>query len=104
MNLDLSISSSTLTSCEKVVTLLQELGLRATVVETTSVIENHRRYDVEKGCLIKFNRFDKEALPGVWSTIKSEFDLTCAHVDVPGVYRGCIYSYLRPPACPDGEK
>ena len=39
---------------------------------------------------------DKKYIKGdVWAPLKTEFGLTCAHLDVAGHYQGCILKYPR---------
>ena len=36
----------------------------------------------------------------IWDSLRDQYGLTCAHLNVQGVYSGCILDYLRESRCP----
>ena len=36
--------------------------------------------------------------------LKSDYDLTCAHLEIPTKYSGCIFNYINPVKCPFSNK
>ena len=37
---------------------------------------------------------------GLWVELKNKFGLNCAHIEVEGKFKGCIYDYFRKSDCP----
>ena len=71
------------------------------VSENTSVVPYNGVYEIEKGCRISLNSHKPKLIDlKFWNSLKDEFGLTCAHLNVEGKFKGCIYDYLRDSACP----
>ena len=97
----LSISSYKITNCSEVVNTLKNLGIISQVNHNISIVKNNDKFITENGCNIKFIEFPKnQSLKNTWEILKINHELTCAHLEIPGKYTGCIYNYLRPSSCP----
>lgn len=97
----LSISSHKITDCSKVVNTLKKIGVISQVNHNTSIVKENNKFIIENGCNIKFIEFPKHlSLKNTWKILKNNHKLTCAHLEIPGKYTGCIYNYLRPTSCP----
>ena len=97
----LSISSKKITSCDIVADFLQKNKIMCSVSENTSVVPYNGVYKIEKGCQISLNSHKPDLIDlKFWNALKEEFGLTCAHLNVKGKFKGCIYDYLRESNCP----
>lgn len=101
----LAVSSSAwnnTNACNDVLHIMLKLGIMTSVTETQSVICNKERCWLEKGCSLTFGCITKKELgTKVWPELQHKYGISCAHLHVPGVYRGCILNYLRESKCPD---
>lgn len=87
-------------SCDKVVEILLNNGVSATVSETKTVMRNTKGLWIEPGCHIiihglKSSLFEEK----IWRPLKDTFGLHCAYLEIPGQYIGCILNFIRPSAC-----
>jgi hypothetical protein len=92
----LSISSSVLPNCEKVIRKLKKAGIVSSVAPIKSVRCNYGqcRCWVERGCRITLEEMRaKDIKSKVWVPFEKEFHLGCAHLSVPGQYEGCIHDF-----------
>ena len=97
----LSISSKKITNCDIVAAFLQKNKIMCSVSENTSVVPYNGVYEIEKGCRISLNSHKPKLIDlKFWNSLKDEFGLTCAHLNVEGKFKGCIYDYLGDSACP----
>ena len=100
----LSISSKKIKDCSTVINILKKQGIISQVNHNVSIIDetnNNKNIIIENGCNIKFITFPKnQSLQSIWEVLRKKYNLTCAHLEVPGKYTGCIYNYLNPPKCP----
>ena len=99
----LAISSSAwnnTNACNDVLHMMLKLGVMTSVTENQSVICNKEKCWVEKGCLLTFGCITKKELgTKVWPELQQKYGISCAHLHVPGVYRGCILNYLPESKC-----
>ena len=99
----LSLSSSkwnNWNACKDVVQTMLKLGMMTSVTENQTVICNKQRCWLEKGCCLTVGDISKRDLDTkVWPSLQQKYGLTCAHLHVPGLYRGCILNYLRESKC-----
>ena len=97
----MSISSDKIKNCEKVADFFKKNEIMCSVTENISIVPYKNEYKIEKGCRIIFNSHKPDMIDNIfWSKIKNTFDLTCAHLNVEGKFKGCIYDYLRKSDCP----
>ena len=97
----LSISSSRLSGCTEVVKTMLKLGIMTSVTENKSVLCDHNSCWVEPGCRLVVGGISRRDLDSqVWTPLRDKFGLTCAHLNIQGVYSGCILDYLRETKCP----
>lgn len=91
----LNISSKNL-DCEEVATFFQTHDIACMVTKNTSVLDQNT---IEHGC--KINILDSNAMNHtLWDKLKTQFDLTCAHLKKEKLFYGCIYDYFRKSNCP----
>jgi len=101
----LAISSKKIKNCDKVAEFLMKSGILCNVTSTTSIVKDKNNNIVkEKGCDIKFTQFaEGTTFKNIWTDIKNEYDLTCAHFEIPNKFSGCVNNYFRKSACPLNE-
>ena len=112
-NSTLSISSPHISDCREVAEYMRKSGILChvspnyTVAHTTitndseSPSENNNRYAIETGCQIKFGAHSPHFLNlFLWLRLKNRFQLDCAHLEVEGKYKGCVYDYFTKTQCP----
>ena len=96
MTVNISVSNEKNTGCDKIIENLKKCNIDCRLIETNSLVDNK----IEKGCLItlgeKWN--NKLNLKSFWDIIKKDY--TCAHLDIPGKFNGCILDYLSYSKCP----
>ena len=66
------------------------------VSSNTTVIKNKGQFIKENGCQIKMGSHDSSTInTNFWIGLKNTFGLNCAHLEVEGKFKGCIYDYFR---------
>ena len=105
VNAVLNISKKGL-SCQQVANSLQKFGIKSHVTENITIQTDSETNtsQQETGCSINLCGLDRKKYAELWSNLKNEFDLDCAHLHIDNQYTGCIYSYLQPSACPGFKK
>ena len=97
----LSISSKNIKNCENVANLMHDLGIISKVSKNYSIVKSNGTIVKENGCDIKFTSFnDKNQIIQSWNTLKQKYNLSCAYLEIPYKYSGCIYNYINKPKCP----
>ena len=98
----LSITSTQLDpKCQQVSEYMRQSGIPCEVTPNQTVVENGCAYTVENGCHIKLVQHSPYLVnPLWWSKLQKRFGLDCAHLEVVGKYKGCIYDYFRVSSCP----
>ena len=87
-------------SCKDVVHILKNNGIVCNVSNNTTVQCNSKKCWLENGCNITIGGLDiKHLNKDVWTPLKQHFNLTCAHLDIHGIYKGCILNFLRKSEC-----
>lgn len=95
----LDICSKSVT-CEKVIKILLENGVSATVSKTSTIMRNEKELWVEPGCHITIHGLKSSLfLEKLWKPLKCEFGLQCAYLEIPGQFMGCILNFIRPSIC-----
>lgn len=97
----LSVSSPKL-NCSDIAIFLKKSKIMGNVTSNKSIICKDETCTMEHGCSILLNYINKNSLENdVWKPIKKENNLTCAHLNIPGLYSGCIYDFIRDTNCPN---
>lgn len=107
-NSTLSISSPHINNCQEVAEYMRKCQLPCHVIPNYTVVPGkataqsaHPEYTIETGCQIKFGSHHPLLInPLFWSKLKSTFQLQCAHLEVEGKFKGCIYDYFTVSKCP----
>ena len=100
-NSTLSISSQSIRNCKDVAEYMKKSGIPCHVTENHTVINNLGKYSIENGCQIKIGSHNSKLIDtNFWIQLKNKFSLKCAHLEVEGKFKGCIYDYLRSSNCP----
>jgi len=100
-NSTLSISSHGIKDCNDVADYMMKCGIPCFVSSNTTVINKNGMFIKENGCQIKMGSHDPSLIDtNFWLKIKNTFSLSCAHLEVEGKFKGCIYDYLRGSNCP----
>ena len=77
--------------------LLKKIGIASTVIANRSVICNPKSPStcyVEYGCDIRLNNLNPLFIKSkVWKPLKKEFNFSCAYLNIPGQYQGCIHDF-----------
>ena len=104
-NSTLSISSPHIKDCSEVADYFKQCKISCHVSPNWSVVCNdvkQDQYDVETGCQIKFGNHSPYLINTLFfNKLKHRFGLTCAHLEVEGKFKGCIYNYFQPTRCPN---
>lgn len=94
-----SVSSKQPMDCVKMAKFLGAKGIYTSVAVNTSA-----EPDIEYGCRLTQSMTEKKELETLWSALKDEYNLTCAHVKVGDQFDGCILDFLAPSLCPSLSK
>jgi hypothetical protein len=82
---------------EQALDWLARHGLEGHTQGTTSVRADGSR---EPGAVVRIHKYmSPRELEPLWLDLRDKAGLECAHLVVPGAYRGCVYGYLHSP-CP----
>ena len=96
----LSISSKEIGDCKAVANTLLKCGITCSVTPNYSVNCNEKQCWIENGCSIILGGIHPDKIEvSVWNPLKSKYNLKCAHLNIHGVYIGCILNYLHPSKC-----
>jgi len=96
----LSVSNKNL-NCKTIINYLKHFEIMASVTENKSITPDGQ----ETGCNILLPYVNKQQLKQkIWEPLKQRHNLTCAHVDVPGTFSGCIYDFIMDTNCPSQIK
>lgn len=113
-NSTLSISSPHIRHCLDVAEYLRKCEIPCHVTSNYTVVQNNRHskdsasnaatkepYSIETGCQIKFGSHHPHLINSLfWSNLRQHFQLECAHLEVEGKFKGCIYDYFTRSTCP----
>lgn len=93
----LSVSGPRIDNCNEIVRIMQQLGISGDVTPNISVLgDTKTSYRIENGCrIIMGDGWNKK----FWETLQRNYDLGCAHIDVPGRFNGCVYDWTRQSDC-----
>ena len=96
MSVNISVSNLKNKECSDLLKVLLLKNINCRTINTNSIVGKN----VEKGCLLTFDKEfqDKENVKRIWELIKTDYD--CAHLQIPGLYNGCILNYVRESNCP----
>jgi len=92
----LSVSSKKPMDCVKMAKFLGAQGFYTSVAVNTSA-----EPDIEYGCRLTQSMTEKKEMESLWTILKDEYDLECAHVRIGDQFDGCILDFLRPTLCPN---
>jgi hypothetical protein len=97
----LSISSHGIKDCNEVAKYMRKCEIPCFVSNNKTITRLNGKYIMENGCQIKMGSHDPSLIDtNFWIRIKNKFSLSCAHLEVEGKFKGCIYDYLRGSNCP----
>ena len=94
-----SVSSKKPMDCVKMAKFLGAQGFYTSVAVNTSA-----EPDIEYGCRLTQSMTEKKEVESLWTTLKDEYDLECAHIRIGDQFDGCILDFLRPSLCPSNIK
>ena len=99
--LKLSISSdSDILNASDILGILCDENLSASVYQVLSSVRNDDNCCMkEYGAIILLHSSTKEQVSKLWTKLRDTYNLECAHVATHD-FRGCIFNYLQPSACP----
>lgn len=98
---ELSVSSKKLSNCQGVVETMRHLGIMSSITPNHSVVCNESNCWVEVGCRLIIPNITKHKLATyIWPSLQQRHQFQCAHINVTGLYSGCIINYLQPSKCP----
>ena len=96
----LSVSNKKL-NCNNIINYLKHINIMASVTENKSITPD----GIENGCNILLPYVNKDTLQyQIWEPLKRRHNLSCAHLNVPGTYSGCIYDFIMKTNCPSRLK
>ena len=95
----LSVSNPKL-NCNQLAKYLLYSGIPCLISPNTSIqCDDTKKCWIEKGCQITHRFNNKDDIKKLWKIIKKPFNLSCAHLNIHGIYNGCILNYTRPSLC-----
>ena len=94
MNYTLSVSSGNELDCKKMAHYLSKNGIITSITENISTCPN-----IEYGCRLTNTVSNKDEIQTLWTILKSKYNFKCAHLNLDGIFSGCILDYLRPSLC-----
>ena len=91
----LAISRTAPLDCEKVAEFLGKAGIITDVTSNVSV----QRHGKEHGCRLVQSVNSKHDIEEIWTKLRDEYGLQCAHLTVANKYDGCVLNFLAPSKC-----
>ena len=95
----LSVSRKEPLDCRKMAEYLGAKGFSTSI--STNISTDPK---IEYGCRLIQTMTEKKELEQLWTTLKDEYNLTCAHVKVGNQFDGCILDFLAPSKCPSKNR
>lgn len=98
----LTISSNKIDNkCSNILYFLKLNNIEARVTPSKSTIVNNNITTIENSCELVLTKMKSEELKeGIfWNKLKKNFDLNCAHLEIPDVFTGCIMNFLGHSSC-----
>ena len=103
MSAEISISHNQLIGCDSLIEALRTSGVNARVSSNISTMQGK----TEQGCSARFTLLSEDTLnkthtvSNVWNIIRYTHPfISCAHLQIPGKFEGCILDWLQPSTCP----
>ena len=90
----LSVSKKDKLDCQEMAKYLSKYNIITSISSNISTTP-----DIEYGCRLTNTISDKKELDDLWQILKSRYDFKCAHLNLEGIFSGCILDYLRPSLC-----
>ena len=81
--------------CEEVAEFLGKVGIITDVTSNISMQRNGKEY----GCRLIQSISTKTEIEQIWTALRDEYKLGCAHLTVANKYDGCVLNYLAPSRC-----
>ena len=96
MSVNISVSNTKQTNCSEIIQKLLQSNINARVIQSKSIVDG----DIENGCLITVGKeyYNKDNLSKLWNLIQK--DNICAHLQIDGMFNGCIFNYISKDYCP----
>ena len=101
----ISVSRKNL-KCSDIVKFFYNMKIPISLTENKTIICNEDKCWSENGCriILTGQSLKKRDIKNVWNKLNDKFNLRCAHIDVEGGYKGCIYDYISDSKCPGPER
>jgi hypothetical protein len=99
MSVNISVSNTKQYDCSEIIQKLLLSNINARVIETRSIVDRN----IENGCLITVDKefSNKDKIDKLWNIIKDHH--TCAHLQIDGLFNGCILNYIYKDNCPGSQ-
>jgi hypothetical protein len=84
--------------CNDILQKLIKHDINCRSINTTSVVDEN----IEQGCLLTFgiSNNSKNSVNKIWNIINNNNEYTCSHLNIEGIYSGCILDYINCNNCP----
>ena len=104
-NSSLFISSPRISNCQEVAEYMCACNIPCHVAPNQTVAEQpDGSFCIETGCEIRFGSHPAYMLNRfTWSKLRERFGLRCGYLNVDGKFKGCIWDYFAPSACPGNQ-
>ena len=97
--LSVSSKNGTMSRCSEITQLLKKIGVASSVSSNRSVICNPKSpcsCYLEYGCDIRLNGLKPHLIKSkVWNPLHEEFQFSCAYLNIPGQFHGCIHDFQK---------
>ncbi len=99
MSVNISVANTKQSDCSEIIQKLLLSNINARVIETRSIVDRN----IENGCLITVDKefSNKDKISKIWNTIRDDY--TCAHLQIDGLFNGCILNYIYKDLCPGSQ-
>ena len=99
MSVNISVSNTKQSDCSEIIQKLLLSNINARVIETRSIVDRN----IENGCLISVDKefSNKDKISKLWNTIRDDYN--CAHLQIDGLFNGCIFNYIYKDLCPGSQ-
>lgn len=87
-------------SCFQVLKILKDNGVVSNVTSNQSIQCDSEKCWLEGGCKITVAGLEPKYLKSqVWKPLVKKTGVRCGHLEIKGIYTGCILNFLRKSAC-----
>ena len=90
----LSVSRKEKLDCYEMAKYLSKAGIMTSITANIST-----QPELENGSRLVQSITSKEDIANIWTLVQKKYKFTCAHLNIPNKFDGCVLDFLSPNKC-----